>query len=149
MPRRFMLAVLLVPLFVSSGCIALLFDIADDPMGRKAALRQLQREYTNAVRWGEIEQAADLVHPELRDEFLSYEGEFTGIRVTDFNVGKITYGEELKTAHVRVTYFAYALKAMTEVEIRETQEWERLEGDDWRVRPQLDDIIDQVDDYRL
>lgn len=148
MHRGLWLVLLTLPLWLNTGCIALVGEMIDDPMGHKAALREAQREYTNAVRWGEIITAAGFVAPEIREEFLSYEGEFDGIRVTEFDVGKITFGEKDKTAEARVSYHAYSLKAMTEVEFRETQEWERTDSG-WVVRPHIDDIIDQVADYRL
>jgi hypothetical protein len=148
--RRCAVALLLVPLCLSTGCVSLLFDMVTDPMGRKSALRLAQREYTKAVRWGDIEVAAHYVDPELRAAYLGYEAEFSGIRVTDFDVGELTYGPDLKTAEVRVTYRAYSLRAMTEVEIRETQQWLRPGGgNEWVVRPELEGIIDRVVDYRL
>ena len=127
-----------------SGCLAM-----GDPLGRRTALRDAQREYTKRVRWGDLEAAARFVHPELRENYLGYETEFSGIRITDFDVGELVWGDELLTARVRVTYRAYSIASMSEVEIREQQEWERLGGNDWVVRPQLEGIIDTVRDFRL
>lgn len=150
MRRTFLLTLLLVAAFSSTGCISVFVEMFTDPMGRRASLKLAQREYTKFVRWGDIEAAAGFVHPELREGYLGYERELEGIRVTDFDVGEITYGEELKSAEVRVTYHAYYVKRLTEVEIKETQQWERLgKGNDWVVRPEMDGIIDRVVDFRL
>jgi hypothetical protein len=89
------------------------------------------------------------VHPEVQAEFLSYEGQFDGIRVTDFNVGELIYGEGQQTATVRVTYHAYSLASMLEKEIKEVQKWERLSvKNDWVVRPQLGGLLEQVIDLQ-
>lgn len=146
-------AVIVVSMFVvvfSSGCFwPLLAEMAKDPMGRSAAFELAQRKYTNAVRWGDIEQAVQLVHPDLRDEFLAFEPEFEGIRVTDFEIGELVYGEGQETATVRVTYHAYSLASMLEKEIKEVQQWERLSmKNDWVVRPQLAGLVEQVSDLR-
>lgn len=140
--------VLLLPLLFGSGCVApLLIEMFKDPMGREAALRQAQRAYTNAVRWGNVEQAAHFVHPDLRDRFLGFEAEFDGIRVTDFEVGQIEYAEGQSTATVRVTYHAYSMTSMVETEIKEMQKWERLgKGNEWVVRPQIEGLVGQVTD---
>ncbi len=148
MRRAHALALLGVSLVFSSGC-AVLIDAFTDPMGRKAALKRNQREYTKFVRWGDVEGAARYVHPDLRDEFLGYEDEFDGIRVTDFEVGDYVYGKRQATASVRVTYTAYAVGSMIEKEIKETQHWERNgAGNQWVVRPKLEGLVEQVADMR-
>ena len=150
MRRSASIALLLALSFCSAGCVWPLFaEMAKDPMGRTNALDNAQRKYTNAVRWGDIEQAAQLVHPELREEFLSYEGEFDGIRVTDFEVGELVFEEGSEKATVRVTYHAYSLASMLEKEVKEVQRWERLSHkNDWVVRPQLAGLVEQVSDLK-
>jgi hypothetical protein len=147
MCRRGFACLALVPLLLSTGCISIFFDMFDDPMGRKAALRLAQREYTKFVRWSDVDAAAKYVHPEVRERFLAYEGQFDAIRITDFDVGQIDFGEEHATATVRVTYHAYSMRSMLEREIRETQRWERLaKSNDWFVRPELEGLVGQVKD---
>ena len=147
MQRRFLACLALVPLLVCTGCVSIFFDMFDDPMGRKAALRLAQREYTKFVRWSDVDAAANFVHPEAREQFLAYEGQFDAIRITDFDVGQIDFGEEQATATVRVTYHAYSMRSMLEREIRETQRWERLgKSNDWFVRPELEGLLGQVKD---
>lgn len=145
MRRRLTLLLVVLPLVFCSGCIALF----NDPMGRKAAFSRSQRDYTKLLRWSDIEGAVHFVHPEMREQFLSYEGEFDGIRVTDFEVGDVTFGEREETATVRVRYHAYSMVSMLEKEIKETQEWERLgKSNRWVVRPKLEGLVDQVAELR-
>jgi hypothetical protein len=151
MRHRLVLAIALLPVLFSSGCIAPIFvEAAMDPMGYKAAFKSAQHEYTKMVRWADIEGAAKYVHPEMREEFLSYEGSFEGIRVTDFEVGEVQYGEGEATATVRVTYHAFAMDAMLEKKIKETQHWERTgkSNQSWVVRPDLERLVAQVADIR-
>jgi hypothetical protein len=139
------LALLALPLLATSGCISVFVDAVVDPMGRKAALHNSQREYTKLVRWGDIEGAARYVHPEAREKFLSLAPAFAGIRVSDFDMGEISFGPGEASASARVTYRAYSLSTFIEKEIRETQQWERLgRGNEWVVRPELQGIVDQV-----
>ena len=141
-------ALLALPLVFASGC-AVFVDLFTDPMGRKAAFSRNQRDYTKYMRWGDIESAARFVHPEARDEFLSYEGKFGGIRITDFEVGDATFGAKEADAQVRVTYTAYSMASMIEKEIKEVQQWERIgKGNQWFVRPKLDGLVEQVADLR-
>jgi hypothetical protein len=148
MRRAHLILLVILSLVYSSGC-AVMVDLFTDPMGRKASLKRAQRDYTKFVRWGDVEGAARFVHPELKKEFLEYEDEFQGIRVTDFEVGEFTYGERQATALVRVTYTAYSMESMIEKEIKETQEWERLGGGNhWVVRPKLEGLVEQVAEMR-
>jgi hypothetical protein len=145
MPRSRALALLLVLPLLAGGCISVFVDAVVDPMGRKAALRSSQREYTKLVRWGDVEGAARYVHPDLREQFLAAAPTFAGIRVTDFDMGEISFGPGEATATARVTYHAYSLRTFLEKEIRETQQWERLgAGNQWVVRPELQGMVDQV-----
>lgn len=149
MTRRALVLALVMPLLLSTGCITVFVEMFTDPMGRKAAFKRSQREYTKYVRWGDVEGAARFVHPDLREKFLDTEEEFEGIRVTDFEVGEMEFSERESLATVRVTYFAYSLSSMLEKEIKETQQWERLgKGNDWVVRPHLEGLVEQVADLR-
>ena len=138
--------VVLLALVSGTGCIG---AAVTDPLGRKSALTLAQRDYTKFVRWGDIEAAADYVHPELREQFLELEAQFDGIRMTEFDIGKIKYGENMESATVRVTYRAYSMRTFIEKEIKETQAWER-EGrsNRWWVKPELQGILDAMSDLR-
>ncbi len=129
-----------IPLFVLSGC-GVLIQAYTDPLGRRTELRLVQREYSKYIRWGDVEAAVAFVHPDLQQEFMKLEADFKLLRVTDFDIGAIVYGEGLDTATVRVIYHAYSLRTLIEREIKEEQLWERLGGNYWVVRPKLEGLI--------
>ncbi len=145
--RRVLVGLLMLLPFVTTGCVAPLFiEMFKDPYGRHDSLTRVQREYTNALRWNTPDIAAEYVHPDVRAEFIEHAQNFRQIRVTDFEIGKIAWGEDKATAKVVVTYHAYSMASMVEKEIRETQNWERMSenGNDWVVRPKIDHLIDSV-----
>ena len=149
MRGRLTLLLVMLPLIFCSGCIAVFGEMFTDPMGHKAAFSHAQHEYTKMIRWGDVEAAARFVHPEMREKFLSFKDGFDDIRVTDFDVGEVTFGEREETATVRVTYHAYSLASMLEKEIEETQEWQRLEGgNQWVVRPKLEGLLEKLAELR-
>jgi len=149
MRYRLTLLLVMLPLLFCSGCVAVFAEVFTDPMGYKAAFVSAQREYTKLLRWSDVGAAAHYVHPEMREQFLSYENDFAGIRVTDFDVGDATFGEDDATATVSVTYHAYSMTSMLEKRIQETQEWERLEAEkQWVVRPKLEGLVEQLAEFR-
>ena len=114
-----------------------------DFKGKRTALDESQRRYTELVRWGEIEMASVFVDPELLDEYLQYAEVFEGIRFTDFESGALQFEEGEDKASVIVVYHAYSLSTLIEKKIREHQEWYREDGmsNNWRVRPNLRQIV--------
>lgn len=122
-----------VLLLLVSGCISF-----QDPLGRQRALAETQREYTNMVRWGDLERAERFVAADCLDDFKRAASGFDELRVTDHEIGDIEYTGE-GTAHVTVTYKGYSIARLVEHTSRERQEWVRDGMDnDWQVRPQLD-----------
>ena len=123
------------------GCRALLTD----PLGRQNSLEEIQRRYTELIRWGELEKAGVFVHPESKEEFDSVSKAFEGIRLTAYEIGNIHLREENTKASVTVTYRGYAHATLIEKPIREHQEWVR-EGtsNDWRVRPSLTEFVETL-----
>jgi hypothetical protein len=123
-------------------CFGCLGTLASDPMGRKYSLENAQRRYTEAIRWGQFEQAAAFVVPEVQEEFHSFADALLHIRITDYEVGRIILDEEKKNATVHVTYRGYRDGAFVEKPLQEIQEWIRESGNDWRVRPQMASLVD-------
>ena len=153
MRRTYVTLLVALPILLTTGCVApLLIEMFKDPMGRHDSLVRAQREYTNALRWGNTDAAVRFVHPEFREAFIAELRKFKDIRVTDYDVGKIEWGEEQSTATLVVTYHAYSLSSMVEKEIREIQQWERLSREklknDWVVRPEIEGLIDKVANLR-
>jgi len=114
-----------------------------DPTGRKSALENAQRRYTQLVRWGEIKRASVYVEPDLREEFLAYEPFFEQIRFTDTDTEEVDLDPSQDTASIEVTYRAYSLATFQEKRIVETQEWTRYGGmrNNWLVRPEIEEIV--------
>jgi hypothetical protein len=113
----------------ATGCVSWFVD----PLGRQTAFGDTQRQYTQYLRWGEIEKASAFVDPELREAFLAQAPAFREIRITDFAIGEVDYHDD--SATVTVTYQSYSLETFVEGSIREEQSWYR-EGrsNRWRVR---------------
>jgi hypothetical protein len=126
---------MVVLLLVSAGCAS------TDPLGRVDALRDVQKQYTDMVRWGDVERAQRFVDPALRAEFVRLAAAFEGLRITDAEIGEFEHEE--MTARVTVTYRGYAVANLVEKEAREEQEWYRDEGlaNVWHVRPGLVAVV--------
>lgn len=141
---RFDLIAVMAALFTL--CLGCTTPPGEDPRGDPQGLEDTQRRYTQLVRWGEIEKASTFVDPEARDDFLGYVADFEAIRITDFENGPFDMDGEPGTATVEVTYHAYSLRTMIEQKIRADQVWyvEGEEDEIWRVRPELDGIVDAL-----
>ncbi|MCH2171106.1 hypothetical protein MK489_10015 [Myxococcota bacterium] len=107
-----------------------------DPLGRKYALEETQRHYTELIRWGEYDRASDYVPPSHRDAFDDSIARLKGFRVTDYEVGRIDIDEDHTRADVTVTYHGYAETTLIERPVVEHQAWSR-EGmsNHWFVEP--------------
>jgi len=121
-------------LLAAFGCIS-------DPMGREDALAKAQLRYTQQVRWGNLEAASEYVDPEVRKAFLGQAKAFEAIRITEYDIGRIDYGDDRRSATVHVTYHAYSLASVEERQIEEEQHWTRPRGNTWLVRPELAGLL--------
>ena len=126
----------LLPLVASLACAAF-----SDPMGRERALEDAQLQYTQHVRWGNLDAASEFVDPELRPGFLDQRPAFEAVRITDYEIGRIDYGEDRESATVRVTYRAYSIASLEERRIEERQRWVRPGGNTWYVQPELAGLL--------
>ena len=126
-------------LLLAAGCIT-----PGDPLGHRDALEEAQKRYTNMIRWGDAERAVQFVDPELREKFLAHAGELEDLAISDYDVGEIQYDDDNRTAQVEVTYRGYSLSHLVERKVRVTQEWHRSEGNDWLVRPEIEDVVAQL-----
>ena len=132
--RHVLAGALALCLLGSGGCPAMITD----PLGRHHSLELTQREYTNMIRWGDVERADELVDPEHREAFLGFVPAFEDIRITDYEIGRLLYQPD-ETVTVQVTYRGYSLTTLIEQTIGEKQEWYRPEGmgNTWLVRPEI------------
>ena len=116
-----------------------------DPFERGEALKQTQKRYTEALRWGDLEKASRYVDPEMRTDFLALASEFENVRITDYDIGELDLDTDtLAKAEVDVTYRGYALPQYVEKRVRDHQVWYRSEGNEWRVRPELASVLDDI-----
>jgi hypothetical protein len=140
MSRRWLGA--LAGLVAGLGCGSLGCGSLGDPMGRGTALEESQLRYTQHVRWGNLDAASEFVDPELRGEFLRQAPAFEAIRITEYEIGRIEYGQDRASATVRVTYRAYSLASLEEKRVEEQQSWVRPgTGNTWWVRPRLANLL--------
>ena len=131
---------MLLVLLAASGCAAF-----GDPMGRERALEGAQLRYTQHVRWGNFEAASEFVDPEQRDAFRGQAPAFDGIRITEYDIGRIEYAGNRESATVRVTYHGYSLATAQEWRIEEQQRWVRPGGDNtWWVQPKLAGLLEPL-----
>lgn len=125
---------------LASGCVS-----PSDPLAHMDSLEYVQKRYTEAIRWGDLERAARYVAPEMREDFLALSEAFAEIRITDYEIGEVEMEDEEKlSAEVFVTYKGYALPYYVEQSIRDRQVWQRVEtlGDRrWQVKPELEPVI--------
>ena len=126
----------LAALCAALGCAAL-----GDPLGRQRALEDAQLAYTKDVRWGNFDDASEAVEPSGRAAFLAQRAAFEKIRITDYEIGKIDYDPDLRSATVRVIYRGYAVATLEERQIEELQHWVRPDGGDWCVKPELASLL--------
>jgi hypothetical protein len=128
---------MILGLSAAVGCAAFA-----DPMGRERALDVAQLRYTQNVRWGDFDAASEYVDPLLREEFLGNAPAFAGIRITEYDIGRIEYEGNRESATVHVIYHGYSLATAQERRIEEMQHWVRPGGDNtWLVQPKLAGLL--------
>jgi len=126
------------------GCAAMQGDF----WGHRRDLELSQRQYTQYLRWGEDDAAADFVAPEVRDDFLEATRGWEDVRFTAYQIRRVDVDEELTEAEVRVRYDAHHLKSLVQQEIYETQSWRRDPQRGWQVRPDFDHLRASLDALR-
>ena len=117
-----------------------------DPFERGEALKEAQRKYSDALRWGNLEKAATYVDPEMRSDFLAYSDVFDTLRISDYDIGEVELNEDtLASAEVDVTYHGFVLPQYIEKRVKDHQVWYRDEGsrNEWHVRPELAAMLDE------
>jgi hypothetical protein len=132
-------------LFAMSGSFGCAFGEIywTDPLKREYSLGEIQKRYTQLVRFGAFNKASKFVDPELVEQFVADFPPQGDLVFTDHESERLDFGEdgELDSATVRVTYSAYYTHSPVVFQIIETQHWYR-EGmtNDWRVRPEFEGL---------
>lgn len=114
-----------------------------DPLKREYSLNEVQKRYTNLVRFGAFTQASKFVDPKLSGVFLDNFPSKGDLVFTEAEAERILFDEEgnREDATVRVTYSAYYTHAPVVFEIVEIQHWYREgAGNSWLVRPEFEGL---------
>jgi hypothetical protein len=90
------------------------------------------------VRWGKVHEASAFVVEEQRKEFLELAPELSVIRFTDYEITRLEYDKQ--SAQVDVTLRGYRLDQPVERVVHLAQDWEKTEGEGWRVRLELAEL---------
>jgi len=101
---------------------------------RQTEFSDVQKHYTQLVRWAQFERAKNYVDPEALADFEAQAAAFSDVRFTDYAIRGVEFGKDGTTATVRVTYYAYLRTALIAFAYDEQQEWTRANGGAWRVR---------------
>lgn len=135
MGRRLSVAAF-VPALLLAGCVTGgdLLDL----WGYRALLDQKQRRYTQFMRWGELDRAAEYVDEEGRGAFLERVAAFRGWRITDYEIIRFDINEARDEARVEVVYSGFRPDRPTLEHLREVQTWRRPRlGRSWTVKSSL------------
>jgi hypothetical protein len=133
---RWGVLLLLGVLLMGGGCVGPLQRLRSP--GLESA-RDVAEEYGTDLRWGRVDEAAALVHPNLRSAFqrllAGYEDR---VRITSFEVESVELQRTQQTAQAMVRYELYRVAALVEESRREPLRlrWE-LPGGRWYVEPDL------------
>jgi len=115
----------------------------DDPLKREYSLSEIQKQYTNYVRFGNYKAAARFVDPDQQDQFYELFPHANAMVFTDYETGPIRF-EDVDTrekATIVVHYSGYYSSSLVVVDIVETQEWYRPnKTNNWKVRPNFEGL---------
>lgn len=134
------MAALRRPVALFLGCIVLLLTTACvnllDPFGHEDDFRQMQKRFTQYVRWGKVHEASSFVVEDQRADFLALAPELSDIRFTDYEITNLEYDKN--SAHVDVTLRGYRLSQAVEKVVQLNQVWKKADDTDrWQVRLEL------------
>jgi len=132
-------ATALLALVFAFGCAT-----AKDPLDHRGALKDTQKRYINFIRWHDAERAAVFVVPTKRAAFLAAAKELETLEISDYELGEVEYGAQDMTASIDVMYRGYSLTHLIEHKVHVTQKWQRDEANDWKVDPDLENVVAQL-----
>lgn len=101
---------------------------------RETNFHEIQKHYTQLMRWSQFDRARNFVDLEDVGAFSKQTRSFSDVRFTDYAIREVEFAEDGATATVQVTYFAYLRTEPVAVAYDEHQEWHRPDGRLWRVR---------------
>lgn len=116
--RASRLGVAIALLSLLGGCA---IDL-NDPYNDRARLRETQREFTQYMRWGLINKAAQFVIADQRAKFETLAPGMTDLRLTDYETLSVESIDE-NHASVLVRFRGYSLSSPIERTIEIQQDW--------------------------
>jgi hypothetical protein len=116
----------------------------DDVFQRQYSLEEMQKRYTDLVRWSKFDEAAGFMEEENRQIFVQAMPDFKDVRFSDYEVLPWELeDDEMRHATIEVTYTGYSMRVPIEIEIHETQTWTRTgRGNHWTVESSFIDLED-------
>jgi len=116
-----------------------------DPLSAGSALDESQLRFSRLVRWQQWEKAAEMVHPDARDDFEKMMRALNGVQFTDWELTEVDVAEDFETAHVEILIEGYSPRTMINHQAIMVQEWERMSTvtHGWVVSPHLDALADK------
>ena len=104
------------------------------PTARETEFQEIQKHYTQMMRWSQFDRARNFVDAEGLGEFHEQTRSCGDVRFTDSAIRGVEFADGGSTAMVQVTYYAYLRTAPIAVAYDEQQEWRRGDKRVWRVR---------------
>lgn len=137
-PTALRSGVLLLAVALAGGALGCAFGELrpHDPLQREYSLEEMQKRYTDLVRFGNFSMAARYIAPEQRRTFMASMPREDELRFLDYETDPFVLNEAMTESTVEVVYTAYSPWVLTQVELFETQTWSRPEGigNRWRVQ---------------
>jgi len=129
-------------LVLAAGLLATLSGCASiDPLGRRSDFDDIQRNFTQYIRWGKFKEASQLLEPELRSDFLDLAPQLSDLRFTDFEILDVDLDQKtLAKATVEVRFEGYNLSSPVQKSVTLKQTWKKDESGAWRVALDLDKL---------
>jgi len=122
-----------------SGCaLGDLFD-HNNPIEREDVVRRTAEIYVQSLRWGRMDEAAKLVDPDARLDFMKFfSGDDMPLNFTSAEINSVELGPGPVQATVFVTLRLYRTPSVREVSLQERQIWHyNSDNNRWYVAPDL------------
>lgn len=118
-----------------AGCAGLGRRLTDE-----GTLRERQDNYTRYVKFGQFEKASTYVVPELQSAFRTLTDDFGDLRMTEYWVEELELDSERRAARIVVRFRGYWLSRPVEELFEVVQHWELDAEQEWRVRPDVEEL---------
>lgn len=107
-----------------------------DPLEREYSLQEMQKRYTDLVRFGHFQGASRYVARAEQKAYLAGLPAPEAIRFIDYRAEPLHVNEALNLAVLEVTYTAYSPWTLVQFDVLERQEWTRADGiaNAWQVK---------------